>query len=155
MRISQMTGDTRRHLFFLGAANAGQLIKSVSDKNHTVLLLDGLEEDIRAFESPHDRLRQILDMTRGFRRVILTCRLDFIPTFKNLPVLDGYEILAPKRGDKQKYRLKRIYISPLSFSDAGLILEHQLAFWKARRIKKNSGSGPDPLRSGKRDAAGV
>jgi formylglycine-generating enzyme required for sulfatase activity len=50
-----------------------------SDKAHTVLLLDALDEDPLAWGVIESRLVALLDASAKFRRVILSCRTQFFP----------------------------------------------------------------------------
>lgn len=117
--------------------NADQLIMSVSDQNDCVLFLDGLEKDIKAFQKPHERIRQIIDQTSKFKRVIITSNLNFIPAIKHLPTQKGYEIIEPKsKDDNRIYRLRRFYMSPMTFSDVKNNLNAKIPFWKKNLKKK-------------------
>lgn len=46
---------------------------------HSILLLDALDEDPDAWGRMNQRLVEILDATKRFRRVIITCRTQFFP----------------------------------------------------------------------------
>jgi hypothetical protein len=52
-------------------------ISEISGRSSKVLLLDGLDEDPSAWGRVSSRLAELLDATRTFRRVIITCRTQF------------------------------------------------------------------------------
>ncbi|MCP4698134.1 MAG: effector protein PipB, partial [Gammaproteobacteria bacterium] len=54
-------------------------IKEIENKKNTLLLLDALDEDPRAWGRIKDRLLELLENTQAFRRVILSCRTQFFP----------------------------------------------------------------------------
>ncbi len=121
----------------LGIQNSDHLIMSVSDKNNTVLFLDDLDGDKQAFQDPHGRLRQLIDQTKNYKRVIITSSIDFIPKVKHLPTQRGYEIIEPKNAnDNRLYRFRKLYLSPMAVADAKKILTAYLPFWKFRSKKK-------------------
>ncbi|MCP4702648.1 MAG: SUMF1/EgtB/PvdO family nonheme iron enzyme [Gammaproteobacteria bacterium] len=54
-------------------------IKAVKNRNKTVLLLDALDEDRTAWGKIKERLLELLEETRFFHRVIISCRTQFFP----------------------------------------------------------------------------
>jgi len=54
-------------------------IRQISGKANTVLLLDALDEDPTAWGDVKSRLLEILAASKGFGRVIITCRTQFFP----------------------------------------------------------------------------
>lgn len=71
-------GATYVELVKLDIESLGR-IRKMSDKSHTILLLDALDEDPLAWQKPEKRLLNILEATSGFRRVIISCRTQFFP----------------------------------------------------------------------------
>jgi uncharacterized protein YjbI with pentapeptide repeats len=53
-------------------------IRQISDQSNTVLLLDALDEDPIAWEGVEARTEELLKATQRFRRVIITCRSQFL-----------------------------------------------------------------------------
>jgi len=51
----------------------------ISNKRETILLLDSLDEDPKAYGRVKDRLLEILRASQNFYRVIITCRTQFFP----------------------------------------------------------------------------
>lgn len=54
-------------------------IERIEDKNHTILLLDALDEDPSAWGYLDSRLARLLALTTNFRRTVITCRTQFFP----------------------------------------------------------------------------
>ena len=54
-------------------------VKSISNKDNTILLLDALDEDPLSWRKPEKRLQKILQVSSKFRRVIISCRTQFFP----------------------------------------------------------------------------
>jgi len=55
-------------------------IAAMKNKGNTVLLLDALDEDPKALDDVRERIDEIATATVAFRRVIVTCRTQYIPT---------------------------------------------------------------------------
>lgn len=55
-------------------------IRSIPEKHETLLLLDSLDEDPVSFWNIKQRIKEILEETVDFYRVIITCRTQFFPT---------------------------------------------------------------------------
>ena len=78
----------RKHdivLIPLSLANSVNLIREISDKSNTILLLDGFDEDIFAMEDYHKRLKKLCDEAELFYKVIITCRTQFFPSSADEP----------------------------------------------------------------------
>lgn len=57
-----------------------QQIKAIKDKSNTLLLLDSLDEDIQCKDGKvTERLTELLEHSKCFKRVIITCRTQFFP----------------------------------------------------------------------------
>lgn len=85
----------------------------VGPRNKTVLLLDGLDEDPRAWGRPVERLTDLLQATKAFRQVIIACRTQFFPggMTESLSLLGMVQF-----GD---FVCHRVYLSP--FNDAQIV----------------------------------
>lgn len=97
------------------------IIKSmdVEKARRTILLLDGLDEDPgivsqdpaisddRAFR---DRVDEIIEITKSFADIIITCRTQYFPGQED----DPYELKIRRPDEKGFYTLNKIYISPLN-----------------------------------------
>lgn len=67
------------HLEKIGAGTI-ENIKNIDNKRKTLLLLDSLDEDSTAYGRTEDRLLEILEATKSFCKVIITCRTQFFPS---------------------------------------------------------------------------
>jgi sulfatase modifying factor 1 len=93
--------------------------KGLEAVKNTILLLDALDEDpnivskdpkIPDEQAFRIRLDQIIDATRNFCEVVITCRTQYFPGQEN----DPYE-LKIKRADEQGfYTLNKLYVSPFT-----------------------------------------
>ena len=54
-------------------------IQGIEHKRKTILLLDSLDEDPKAYGRVRDRLMEILEASQHFTKVIITCRTQFFP----------------------------------------------------------------------------
>jgi uncharacterized protein YjbI with pentapeptide repeats len=60
-------------------------IKQIQNQFKTILLLDSLDEDPCAYGKVKERLLEVLEATKQFHRVIITCRTQFFPTTRMDP----------------------------------------------------------------------
>lgn len=102
-----------KELSFLKAADE-------MEKNKTVLLLDSLDEDQYAIQNYHARWKEILDVTDGYYKVIISCRTQFFPDQKSEPGETG---LIEEHSKRKKREFKKIYLSPFDDSDIRLYLK--------------------------------
>lgn len=81
---------------------------------NTILILDALDEDKRAIENNTNRLNEIIELTKDFRFLILTCRTQFFNSEK----LEPNETNIPRYGTKKGYySFEKLYLSPFSDDD--------------------------------------
>ena len=73
------------HLEKLGRDTLDNLNK-IENKRKTILLLDSLDEDPTAYERVEERLLEILNATKTFSKVIITCRTQFFPNHETDPL---------------------------------------------------------------------
>ncbi len=93
-----------------------------NEARNTILLLDALDEDpnivsknlaMTDTEAFQNRLDEIINATRSFCEVIITCRTQYFPGQEN----DPYELTIKRPDEKGFYTLNKIYISPFSDKD--------------------------------------
>ncbi len=60
--------------------NSLELINKHKGKADTVLLLDALDEDPKAHGRIDERLKELLEASRNYRQVLITCRTQFFPS---------------------------------------------------------------------------
>lgn len=61
-------------------------ISAIENKRKTVLLLDSLDEDPVAYGRVRERLGELLESTKYFHKVVITCRTQFFPHFEKDPL---------------------------------------------------------------------
>ncbi|MCP4699482.1 MAG: SUMF1/EgtB/PvdO family nonheme iron enzyme [Gammaproteobacteria bacterium] len=59
--------------------NTLDIVEEIENQRNTVLLLDALDEDPTAWDRLEGRLLELLEKTKFFRRVIISCRTQFFP----------------------------------------------------------------------------
>jgi hypothetical protein len=76
-------------------------IGEIKSKSKTILLLDSLDEDTRAYGRVRERLVDILQASRDFKKVVITCRTQFFPKVDEDPfrrpgmvAIDGFTRLS-------------------------------------------------------------
>ncbi len=77
--------ETRCIVLKLGEETISE-IHAAEDKMKTILLLDALDEDPTAYNRVKERLIEILDATKNFHKVIITCRTQFFPKVESDPL---------------------------------------------------------------------
>lgn len=99
----------------LNQTDADEMIAAVpeGDRMKTVLFLDALDEDQRAIADHRQRLVQLIELSKKFRAVIITCRSQFFPKDEEIPTDTGV-IATLDVGGKKKYSLQKLYLSPFS-----------------------------------------
>lgn len=96
-------------------------VKSIEaeDAKKTILLLDALDEDQGIISSDpnisdakafQNRIDEIIEVTKNFREVIITCRTQYFPGQEE----DPYELKIKRPDEKGFYILNKIYISPFN-----------------------------------------
>jgi uncharacterized protein YjbI with pentapeptide repeats len=60
-------------------------IQFIQNKRKAILLLDALDEDPEAYGRVKERLLEVLNTTKNFYRVIITCRTQFFPEVDKCP----------------------------------------------------------------------
>jgi hypothetical protein len=96
-------------------------IKAISADNakKTILLLDALDEDrgiistdpgISDAQAFQKRIDEIIEITRNFKEVVITCRTQYFPGQEE----DPYELKIKRPDEKGFYTLNKLYISPFN-----------------------------------------
>ncbi|MGD2092810.1 MAG: SUMF1/EgtB/PvdO family nonheme iron enzyme [Candidatus Aminicenantes bacterium] len=108
-------------LFKLGEKTL-EKVENIDEKRKTLLLLDALDEDKTALGRVEQRILEILDVTRGFHKIIITCRTQFFPALESPGKIEvgGYKCYAKYLSffDNKKvdeYLRKRFYRKILIF----------------------------------------
>lgn len=107
----------RMRLFRFSHPDTLQEIKAISkeESKNTILLLDALDEDPNIVSNDHDltdaqafqrRVDEIIEATRNFCEVVMTCRTQYFPGQEN----DPYELKVKRSDEKGFYTLNKLYL---------------------------------------------
>ena len=112
----------------LGYDDADQHIKKMKeDKVHlkSILILDAFDEDSEAIRDPNNRLRKLIDITKEFRFVIITCRTQFF----NNENLEPGDTNIPRLGSKKGfYFFDKLYLSPFTDKDVKKYIDKKYGY---------------------------
>ena len=99
----------------LNQPDANETIKAVpeADRKKTILFLDALDEDQQAIADHRKRLGELIELSKKFRAVVITCRSQFFPKDEEIPTATGVITTLPTEGSKE-YFLQKLYLSPFS-----------------------------------------
>ncbi len=106
-----------------------RLSKDKEKARNTILLLDAFDEDPLAQSNYEERLQNILNTTRFFRKLVLTCRTQFFPNED----AEDYDIQIEKQGGFGSYRFLKKYVSPFTDDDVESFLKKRFPFFKQRK----------------------
>ncbi len=113
-----------------------EYILSISDKDNTVLFLDGFDEDVKAISDYEQRFKELSRLCSGFMAVIMTCRTQFFHTDEDIPKGTGISKVGPRSlCENSIYNLSSIYIAPFDDNDVTTFLRKCYNF-KAKRAKQ-------------------
>lgn len=102
-------------LVHLGARDADRVIAACTDKSNRVLLLDGLDEDSKAYGQVEKRLRQLVVVATEYRAVIVSCRTAFLYSVPQIPRLVELEKKSNNPETVSNYvEFRHFHIMPLS-----------------------------------------
>ncbi|CAK8719287.1 Formylglycine-generating enzyme, required for sulfatase activity, contains SUMF1/FGE domain [Candidatus Electrothrix aarhusensis] len=109
-------------LFKLGADTL-ERVQDLPNKGETVLLLDALDEDPKAWKRIRERLLELLQASEDFRRVIISSRTQFFPEMEpdrlgrpEIKVLSGYHCPV-------------LYLSPFTDEQVQEFIERKLPLY--------------------------
>jgi len=117
----------------LNQPDAGETIAAVpdADRKKTVLFLDALDEDQKAIADHRQRISELIELSRKFRSVVITCRSQFFPKDEEIPTDTGVITTLPKQGPGQ-YFLQKLYLSPFTDEQVDMYLRRRYR-WGRRR----------------------
>lgn len=106
----------------LGDDRIDESIDRIEDdkKINTILLLDGLDDDPKAWPDHDKRLRELMQKVRLFREVVITCRTQFFASASDEPYETGVRKYDTEGGGQ--YTFKKIYLSPFDDKDIKIYL---------------------------------
>lgn len=106
-------------LISLAHKDFADMVQQIEEKNHTILILDALDENAEASVNIVEFMQKLEDLIRNFRFVILTSRTQFFPSEEEEPYKTSIIKLS---GDKGNYVYHKMYISPFSQEDVTTFL---------------------------------
>lgn len=124
-------------LVHLGVKDADDLISKMPDQEHTIIILDALDEDVKAISDHRTRVEDLMLACRSFRKVIITCRTQFFPSDAEIPTETGVARLGPRgAGDKGIYEFWKLYLSPFDDKDVNSYINKHFPLWQLEARKK-------------------
>lgn len=123
----------------LGDAKVLDEIKSLSDElgsnaHRSILLLDALDENLKASENFDEFRSQLEEVIAPFKFVVITCRSQFFPNEQEMP---DYSSIRVNKTDKNLLVYNKIYICPFSPNDIALYISKKYPGWgKKNRAKR-------------------
>ncbi|MGH7454796.1 MAG: NACHT domain-containing protein, partial [bacterium] len=123
-----------------GIRDADARIQQIENKSDTVLFLDALDEDTLAIVDHRQRILDLCNLTREFRRVFMTCRTQFFPRAEEEPRRTGVvKLTSISAGREGEYIFHKLYLSPFDDGQVKKYLRRRYTFWrwlKRRRAKQ-------------------
>ncbi len=129
-------------LYRLGYNDTLDLVKNIKREEaiNTILLLDALDEDPNILpkegqtdaEAFQKRVDEIIECTKNFREVVLTCRTQYFPRKED----DPYELKIQRPDQRGFYTLNKLYISPFDDKEVEKYLNKKYPFWKIGQRKQ-------------------
>ena len=101
-------------LVHLGLSDADERIKAIPNRSTTCLFLDAFDEDTKAISDHRTRIGELLKLTEGFRRVVLTSRTQFFPSDEEIPQDTGLLKVGARGMEKATYEFRKLYLAPFS-----------------------------------------
>lgn len=124
-------------LIDLGAADTDQKISKIAYKEKTVLFLDALNEDVLAIVDPVQRIKDLVELTKDFLKIIITCRTKFFPEDEEISGETGQlKIGPPGSGESGRFTFHKIYLSPFSEEMVEKYIKHRYNILQPKKRKK-------------------
>lgn len=115
-----------------------QLVQDLPNKGETVLLLDALDEDPKAWKRIRNRLLELLQVSEDFRRVIISSRTQFFPE------MESARLGRPEIKVLAGYHCPVLYLAPFTDAQVQEFIERKLPLswhhyvrFQAGHIKKD------------------
>ncbi|WLE97466.1 MAG: SUMF1/EgtB/PvdO family nonheme iron enzyme [Candidatus Electrothrix communis] len=123
LKLTHLTGfwPTRMNcaLFKLGTDTLDR-VQALPNKGETVLLLDALDEDPKAWKRIRERLLELLQASEDFRRVIISSRTQFFPE------MEPEKIGRPEIKVLSGYHCPVLYLSPFTDEQVQEFIQRKL-----------------------------
>ena len=115
------------------ATRVNDKITNIQKKENCILLLDAFDEDKQAATDYRQRLNEIIDLTRDFHRIVITCRTQFFPKEIEEPRETG---IFKYGTDKGQHLFSKNYIAFFSNDDIKRYIHKKHPFWKRSKRKQ-------------------
>lgn len=128
-------GPENIHLIPLGNPDSIKEVDTTppNKRKDTILLLDAFDEDNHAIIDYKSRLKLILQKSKDFKEVIITCRTQFFPSEVEEPKETG---ILKFDDDGGEYTFRKLYISPFDDEDIKRYLRKKYSFFKKKKQQK-------------------
>ena len=100
------------------------------------MLLDGFDEDFKAFVNYENRLEELVKNTWRFKYIFLTSRTQFFPSEAKEP-FNTKQYRFSLDGPTNHY-FKKVYLSPFDDKDVKSYLNKKFPWWKIWKLKNRS-----------------
>lgn len=122
----------------MGSVNVINDVKKLSDDlgdsaNHSILLLDALDENLLASENFNDFRKALEDVISPFKFVVITCRSQFFPNELEIP---SESSIRANTSEKNLLSYNKIYIRPFSLNDINTYIKKKYKGWSKKNIKR-------------------
>jgi hypothetical protein len=122
----------------LNQPDAGDMIAAIPevDRKKTVLFLDALDEDQKAIADHRKRLTELIELSKKFRSVVITCRSQFFPRDEEIPTETGVITGLPSK-DRKGYSLQKLYLAPFTDEQVDTYLRRRYRRGRKREEARN------------------
>lgn len=138
-RNASLPRRKRQRMLFvpLGRPNVLQQIEKAELKSETTLLLDAFDEDTQAVADHRARMKEIMDATASFRRVIITCRTQFFTRDEEIPRETGVMKVGPREGgEAAALLLYKMYLDPFDDQQVSRWIWNRFGFFRLTARRK-------------------
>ncbi len=115
----------------LGIPNADELVKKIPNPQNTVLFFDAFDEDTRAIRNHLKRLGELLDLSKEFRQVLITCRTQFFRREEEILRETGrIRVATTSAGQSREYLFYKLYLAPFSDEQVEAYVKRRFSIWR-------------------------
>jgi hypothetical protein len=119
------------HLISLAGKDVQKKIRSIANKSKSVIILDALDEDDKAFGRGRERLNEVLSLSSDFRNIIITCRSQFFLSEDHIPRESEIPILVNRKlGQGATYSIVRSYLAPFDDKEIASYIGNRFPLYK-------------------------
>lgn len=137
--LLQQTPNQDVAVISLSMPSCDRRIASIPNKSSCILLLDALDEDVKAISDGRKRLEELLEMASDFQSVVITCRSQFFSDDHAIPVETPIRRAGPRaHGQNQNASLKRFYLSPFDDRQVKRYINRHFPLWNVKRLRQRA-----------------